>query len=279
MFRKRIKKTFPPGTFIPLPARIFAILQLCMVFTILLWHASEPFMGELFAVKSKMLIFQHLMGQKDEANRNRFLALPETERADLLQTYESLQSQLNSPFKSKLKGSFKAIFLDIPPLELAWIVFSIILSIMLLKKVEGVTQVIWVLPLLALAYSVDNRMYGYPPRLTEEQKLFPTEESIIENYIHEPFSQNPFLQKDQLKKGWDNYLIQKWTSGQGTPEEGLFAFNLERAKKISLLSPKKRETQESLFLIALYVFWNISYAWIVRKTAFPEDRPQCLQSS
>ena len=62
MFRKRTKKIYPPGTFIPTPARVCAIIQLCVAFTVLIWNMATPFAGELFNVKSKMILYHDVMG-------------------------------------------------------------------------------------------------------------------------------------------------------------------------------------------------------------------------
>ena len=263
MFRKRPKKTFPPGTFIPTPVRIFAILQLCIAFSILLWHASYPFMGELFEVKSKMLIYQAVMGTKDESNRIRFGNLPEKEQQKLLEGYQHFQEKLEKTFYEKLKQSLKKI-LNLPTFELAWLFFSVILAIMLLKKIEGAKEALWILPLLVFAYAGENR--GLSPRiLSDDQKLFPSEELIVEKYLDVPFSQNVFEQKEQLKKGWDAYLIKEWAPEGGNEQDGLFAFNLERVKILAREKPVTRTQPDSLSLLAIYLGWNISFALVARQ--------------
>jgi hypothetical protein len=256
MFRKRAKKTYPPGTFIPTPARIFAILQLCIAFSILLWNASLPFMGDLYEIKSKLLIYKHVI------NHPQFAHLSPLEQESIQTAHTLLQAQLGHPFWHKLSRSFTAIVSGIPSLELAWILFSVVLSIMLLKKVEGAANALWILPLLTLAYACENQWQRLPASLTEEQKLFPSEKLLLENYLAEPFSPAFELQQKQLKQAWDAYLVKEWTAGSGTPEEGFFFFNRARLKTLENNKIISSHPRESLLAIALYLFWNFSYAFV-----------------
>ena len=157
MFRKRVRKEFPPGTFISTPARVMAILQLCVAFTLIAWHAGEPFLGDLFNIKSKLVVYQFVLGIKNEANAERFARLPAIQRQQIERNYNTLQKQYNLPFWDKLKRSFEIIFFGIPSFELAWILLSIIIPILLLKKVEGAVQAVWLLPLATLFFTIDNR--------------------------------------------------------------------------------------------------------------------------
>ena len=66
MPRTRTPKTFPPGTFLPTPQRIIVILQLCVTFSVILWNVAQPFTGEYFTVRSRMLLYEYLMGKSDQ---------------------------------------------------------------------------------------------------------------------------------------------------------------------------------------------------------------------
>ena len=103
MFRKRAKKSYPPGTFIPTPARVFAILQLCIAFSILLWNASLPFMGDLYEIKSKLLLYKHVI------DHPQFVRLSPLEQESIHTSQAVLQAQLGLPFLQKLGNSFSAI--------------------------------------------------------------------------------------------------------------------------------------------------------------------------
>ena len=97
-----------------------------------------------------------------------------------------------------------------------------ILSILLLKKVEGAAQALWILPLLTVAYACENQFLRHPAPSQRSKKLFPTEKVLLEHYLDEPFSPSASLQQKQLKQAWDAYLVKEWTENLGTPDEGFF---------------------------------------------------------
>lgn len=260
MFRKRVKKNFPAGTFIPTPIRVFAILHLCLAFTILLWNAGVPFMGDLYQIKSKMVLFQEVMDQK------LFQTLPEKEKRDILQHYQNIQSQLKIPFQQKLTRSIEQLLFKVPPFKLAWLFFSIVISIQLLMRIEGAVQAVWLLPLLAGAYALDNRLNHSPAQLTQAELLFPSESFLVEQYVREPLSQQILEQQQQLKMGWKHYLIDQWDPQHDNSERGEFYFNLERLKRTINEKSVNKPIREPLFLLALYLFWNLSYALIAKKS-------------
>ena len=61
----RPRKSFPPGTFIPTSQRLMAIGQLCIALSLMLWYMTQPFMGEYFALRSRMLLYEYVMGTSD----------------------------------------------------------------------------------------------------------------------------------------------------------------------------------------------------------------------
>lgn len=276
MFRKRARKVFPSGTFIPTPARLAAIVQLCLAFTLLAWQGSLPFMGELFSTKYKLLVYQHLMGKKVEGHAERFAALSEKEQ--ILKEYALLQRDLDTPFLTKVKRAVMRLW-DLPLFEKAWIFFAILLPILLLKRVEGAAQIVWILPLLVLAYALDNRLQGRPLEKTAEERLFPNEELILQNYVGEPLKPSIIEQQKQLQQGWQTYLVREWAKEQPSQnaqlflkqvEAGDFAFNLARIQ--ALKEPLSHTSkQEPISLLALYLFWNLSFCLIVTKSLRQEQ--------
>lgn len=293
MFRKRQKKIFAPGTFIPTSARLCAIIQLCLAFSILLWNAALPFTGELFTIKSKLVLYQDVMGTtaKDQLsiekrlrlarNQERFEQLPPKQAKTIIRGLESTQKQLQRSFFNKIKQAIHILFFEIPFYEQVWLLLSFILPILLLKRTEGVVQVIWVLPLLAALYAVDNRMHGQPPLRAPDTHLFPTEHILIKDHLKEPLSENIFEQQIQLQKAWKLYLIKEWNKSLPSPEleiadqqaeNGEFAFNLARLNLIAKEEIRTKPTigiQEPLPLLALYFFWNVFFACVVWR-----NRPQ-----
>lgn len=299
MFRKRQKKQFPPGTFIPTPARICAILQLCLAFSVLLWNASEPFVGEIFTSKSRLLFYQDIMGipandqvavEKTERlarNVKRFQALPKKTRETLNESMQRIQKQLQRSFWDKTASVFSLFTYKISPYELAWIFFSIVISILLLKRVDGASQAVWLLPLLTACYAVDSRWFGHSSQHSAETMLFPSEQELVTHYIKDPLSENVFEQQEQMMQGWKRYLIIKWADQVPSEnpsifdqqaEDGEFNFTLARlelrAKQGNFLT-LTTNPPPSLPLLLLYFFWNSYFAY----TAWKYTRPLNLLSS
>lgn len=290
MFRKRQKKHFPPGTFIPTPARICAIIQLCLAFSVLLWNASEPFVGEIFTLKSRLLFYQDVMGiqtggevsqekvERLARNAERFQALPKKMKEKLTQDFQQIQKQLQRSFWDKLTSVVSLFSAKISPYELAWIFFSIVISIMLLKRVDGASEAVWLLPILVACYAADARLFPKPTENAFEAGLFPTESELVENYVHGPLSENVFEQQEQLLNGWKRYLIINWTKQAPSTdqaaferqvEDGEFNFTLERLKlrgeHSNFLTLTKSAPPPSIPLILLYFFWNTYFAYTAWK--------------
>lgn len=280
MFRKRQKKIFPPGTFIRMPARICAIIQLCLAFTIILWNAAQPFSGELFSLKSKLVLYEDITGSTPrpglsvekiarlDRNAKRFEGLSEKEAEPIVAGHQKVKDLLKRSFIDKLASSWHLMLYEIPPFEQAWLILSLIIPILLLKRVEGAAQVVWLLPLLSALYAFDNRAYGHRSSPSAESMLFPTEQRLVAEFMKEPLSANVFEQQGQLQDAWKAYLIKVWTpedpGSEFAAEQGEFAFNLARARAIGSerISPisGSPHIQEPLLILGLYVFWNALFA-------------------
>ena len=280
----RPHKHFPPGTFIPTPQRLMAIAQLCIAFSLLIWYMVQPFMGEYFNLRSRMLIYEYAFGTSDLLKKageeeklmrqaERFSLLSDNQKQVLLKDYQQLQEYGNRPTYQKILDGLRTLMLDIPPFEQAWIFFSITIAILILLKVEGAKSAAWLLPLIVLVYSVDNQLYG-KSYFSPDLPLFPTEENIVQNYLHEPLSSSLLEQQLQLKKGWNNYLIDQWTihhdvNNTHQLEEAEFQFTLAR---LGLFHNQPRSEwlnvfHEKLhsFWLLLFIGWNVLFAWIVSR--------------
>jgi hypothetical protein len=284
----RHRKSFPPGTFIPTPQRMMAIGQLCIAFSLLLWYAVQPFMGEYFTLRSRMLLYEYVMGTSDflktrsgheeklERQAGRFKQLPEEEKAVLHKDYQQLQEYAKRPIFRKILDGFRTLMLDIPPFEQAWIFFSITIAILLLLKVEGAQLATWLLPLIILVYTIDNQLTGkvfYSP----DSYLFPTEKKIIRDYLKEPLSASPMEQREQLEVGWKRYLIDQWSTATSTSneknqrlEEAEFQFTLAR---LHLLHGQPRSEwlhtfhqKLGAFTLLFFLVWNILFAWAANRS-------------
>lgn len=283
------RKEFPPGTFIPAPQRLIAIGQLCMAFSLLLWYVVQPFMGEYFNLRSRMLLYEYVMGTSDllkkkngqeeklERQAERFQLLPEDQKKILIEDYQQIQGYAKRPTFQKILDGLHTLLLKIPPFEQAWMIFSIIIAILILLKVEGAKLAAWLLPLIVVAYSVDNQLAG-KIFSSPDLKLFPTEETIIQNYLTEPLAASYLEQKEQLEKGWKRYLIDQWSINHKKEEsqrleEAEFQFTLAR---LNLLHAQPRSEwlntfHEKLSLISLLFFlaWNVLFAWMVSRPYIP----------
>jgi len=258
VFRKRVKKHVPPGTFLPTAARVVAILHLCLAFTMILWFASQPFMGRYFAVKSRMTIFDAVF------KSGLFLELSKDKQLELHNKYFFLQEELETSFLIKCSQSLKVLFVEIPAYEQAWLVLSVILPIYLLKRREGSWQAAWLLPLLCFAFCIDNRLNHIPVQSGEEM-LFPSEQTIVIEYLNEPLSENILEQREQLLKGWNRYLARVWAHESeitdATVHNGEFLFTVARAEKSELPKTMIVNKQLSYVMLTLYLFWNVYFAW------------------
>lgn len=283
MFRKRTKKVFPPGTFIPTPARIAAILQLCIAFTIILSNASYPFLGEIFSNKAQAYLYNDVMGNsaiEDEQNQarikrnqERFESLSANEQMQIIEEYRVLQNHAQGSFFEKVGRSISILLTELPAFKLAWIIFSIAISIMLLMRIEGAQYAVWLLPIIVLAFAYDNYSNGISQKMTAEEKLFPREEEIVSDYLKKPLSKNINEQQKQLEEGWKLYLVEKWNKQnpsddahifQSQVEEGEFKFNLARVKSLEKKDSSAifRHKEHPLTLI-IYFLWNLFFATII----------------
>lgn len=278
----RSRRTFPPGTFIPTSQRIMAIIQLCLAFSLLLWYMMQPFMGEYFALRSRMLLYEYTMGTSEILKARtgedvkmirqtqRFNQLANEEQQLLKNDYKQLQDYAKRPTLKKIEDGMRLLIQDIPPFEQAWIFFSITIAILILLKREGAKQAALILPLIVAAYGIDNQLTGKLPSPSPDYGLFPTEEFILRRYLDEPLAATPLAQKEQLEKGWKQYLLENWSSDRKTSdslEEAEFNFTLARLKLLHA-QPRSEwlhtfhEKLGPLFLI-LYLLWNGLFAWVV----------------
>lgn len=299
MFSKRKKKSFPTETFIPKPARIAAILQLCLVFTFVLYLASYPFLGQLYEHKSKTLLYRTVLGDsslvtsfeslqtqqyRDQLQRNEelFQQLPEAERVEITSQYEKIRTRGEKSFLTKLGKSIHIFLFELPIFELAWIILSIVIPILLLLKIEGAALSACLLPVIALCYAATNFHYGHPIQQSTDTSLFPSEELIVRDYLKDPLPRDIIEQHKQLLRGWKIYLIQDWAGQQPSAqetifnnqaEEGEFYFNVARLHALAKAPHQERnwKEKESPLVLFLYVIWNVVFALAAQKKASSKD--------
>jgi len=272
--------------------RLMIITQLCLAFSLMMWYIVQPFMGEYFNLRSRMLLYEYVMGtssvlkeqspQKLERLAQRFSQLSQLEQQQIKENYQQIEAYAQRPGLQKIKDGLNRLFQQVPPFEQAWIFFSITIAILILLKREGAKQAAWLLPLIVTAYMIDNQVTGQLPSLSPDRELFPTEETIIHNYLSSSLAPKISEQKKQLEKGWRLYLIDQWSSQAGEDkeqflEEGEFNFTLARLKRLHSQSPWLTSFHEKLGLTTLscYLLWNILFAWLISRHGFTTTRT-CL---
>ncbi|HRD55839.1 MAG TPA: hypothetical protein PLC42_05520, partial [Parachlamydiaceae bacterium] len=277
---------FKEDTFIPKKQRIFAILQLCATFWSILFALSWPFMGQYFEAKSQIFLFEYVKGEKNQELKEYFKNIPQSQQSIINTNYLVALQAFNLSFLDKLQDSFKILFFKLSIYERAWIFFGILIPIFLLKKREGAKEASLILPLIALAFLLNNQIHIKTSPPTEGTSLYPTEEFLEKKYLNEPLRNLSLKeQQENLLKAWQLYLIDFFLNE--TPSKNLdvfekqilkaeHAFQTARAVKIKppLLANKKFDGQEPLFLLIAYLVWNTLFSITMLNTP---RHPQKIQ--
>lgn len=277
--------------------RIFAILQLCIVFTLIIWALSQSFLGTLYIFKSESMVYRYLMGengggdgsplgQKVARNEERFEKLPQTDKRLLREGLKNVEGRVSLTGFEKSKRAVEILLFRLPLFLRVWMVMALVVSLMLLLKVEVAGKLVWCLPLLACFYALDNRLNGISPTQINEA-FFPKEDVIVKEYLKEPLHGSVDEERKQLLKGWRIYLVKEWAHlvpsqdpdvFQAQAEEGEYAFHLARLKALresrktqnrkihgDQLERELYESKESILMLCLYVIWNLCFALCVYK--------------
>jgi hypothetical protein len=188
--------------------------------------------------------------------------------------------------------SIQILTLEISSFELAWLFFSLLICVFLLKRVEGATTATWLLPLIILTYSFDNQWNGTPLSISPDIKLFPSEKKIIEFYLKEPLGTTVLEQQQQLLNGWNLFLVSEWAHEIPSKvleeftlqvEKGKFRFTVARLKELHETIKKTLNRgafpKTSPIILAGYIIWNIFFAWFVNIKYFDESvKPNYFKS-
>lgn len=262
------------SAFIAKPARIMAILHLCLVFTIICWVGSWPFLGEMLEYKRQMFHFQTVLGGGELIERTyatqqevlakidrykvKFNSLPQEKKSYLLNAYNDAQElQRERGFMTQLNDSVEFVFVKSSPWLRAWLLFSVIAAILLLKKSLGAPYAICILPLIIAFWWMQ---LGPNISLSKSDALYPTEKYLLTHYSANPFSSSISQQQKQLTQAWEGYLSSEW-SIDGDVEDGEWRFQLARLE-LALEERKDREASTSGFLLCLLLIWNICFAFV-----------------
>lgn len=269
MFKVK-KRTFPSGAFVPTPLRVVAIIHLCIAFSAIFYEISYPFLGQLFDNKRLYHLYESIF-----ANEQLFQDLPHHQIIELQDGFANLQREMKTSFSTKFSQSISILLFGLPPFQKAWLLFSVILPILILIKIDGSHHAAWILPLISAIFLLNQVSLNNTNSTIYEKSLFPTEELVISRYLKQQLPANIAEQQKYLTRGWQLYLIDNWAKEklssnqkifQKQLSKGKFKFNLARieAVKKDLATPpylSKRSPLLSLF----FFLWSVFFAWFVNR--------------
>lgn len=250
---------------IPKSVRITCILQLCIVFSMLLWIAGKPFTEQLYEYRKGTKQLEWLIDLHPEKYEN----VSQGEKEILERMRSEIERGMQESFGTKFKRSIEALFLDTPLSKLMWIVLAGVLSIMIMKQKEGAREAVWLLPLLAIVYAI--QIGNSPPM----KSPYPSEEYLEKHYMHGSIGSTLEEQRTQLESAWQKYLATEWsTLPAGTDEkerlgDGLYQFTLKK----SLSEWKSPPEKPGPWTLGCYVLWNLFFTGLVyRKMGKREEK-------
>ncbi len=256
-----------PFSDIPKSLRIIVIVQLCFIFTFLVWEGIYAFSREGFAQKARGQIFSFLLS---DSQSDLFQQLPKHEQQWLKEEQAHLQS-----YSPTIGRNFQSVarnyFFEISPWFQAWAFFSFITCLCLLYRIKGSAYAAYLLPLFIVGYM------AYPPSIkhyASDAAFYPTDRELVERYL--PQANNQKISKESLDRAFSLYLIDKWAheTPNQTPEafqqqvkKGYFfmqAANLQRESPETLASFTSPLFQRAPFpLLVIYLMWNSFFALMV----------------
>jgi hypothetical protein len=269
MFKKQ-KRIFPPGTFIPTPLRILSIIHLCIAFSALLYVMGYPFMGQLFENKRQLLIYEQVTTDEDFFN-----SLPYDLQIEINDGFQELKARMRVPFSSKFTQSISILLFHLPPFHKAWLLFSILIPLLLLIKIDGAARAAWLLPVITAAFIFDHINHTHPQYQTKEEQLFPNEQWLVDRYLKQPLPSSVSEQHNLLLKGWKLYLIDQWGNSQSPHSQNIeeeqlkiaqFTFNAARLSALASDKPiPSYQRRKSHALLLAFFLWNTFFAWYVNR--------------
>ncbi len=194
--------------------RIIVIIHLCLVFTVVSGALMAPFVIDQVEFKIKQILYKQVI------ENERF---EHVEQAPILAGYEFVK-RTSGPQLVRM-GLDNLLFSS--PFKLAWILFSIIIGVLLLKGAPAAREAVWLLPLLVIAALASQKAPG---------------DSFVPRGRGGTF---------------EEYLMADW-SKDGSLEDGLFWFNVGRIEAGAFMESPFGRTP--LPLAISYVGWNLGVA-------------------
>jgi hypothetical protein len=258
--------------------KAIVILQLCMVFAVLMWIFAGPFMGEYFSIQSSKRFHEAVIGGVDNPDAAAFFnAFPDGRKQIVLTSYHQLQHHIDKGFWLKMGQAFNDLFFHTPSFTLAWMFFSFAVCLLWLFRIDGAATAAWVLPIIAVAYAVDNRLNGVS-NLPPDAALFPSEQYLVATYLQKPLSAGVADQGMELTQAWQQYLVTEWALEPASSDPNLFSQQVKKgehaftAKRLevylaadSQLSIRQPFTVKPLALLMVYISWNLFFAFFISR--------------
>lgn len=264
--------------------RVLIILHLCLAFVILLYLLLFPFLGAHFSVRSDLLIVESAMGKSSlldaispshpsassadlSYKRQSFPSLSIEDQKLLLDTEAELHREMNLSFIERA-AKFGTLFISIPLSLWGWLLLSFYLSVRLLRGKETAALAIWLLPLLASLYVLENSYRGKPSPL---EQLIPDEAVLLHAKSVDDMEGLSWIEKEQarLKSAWKHFLVAHYGDPDVEPQakrEALAERNFQVAW-VKLL-PQNRflplQEKHSSLVLLLFIGWNLFFAWKIR---------------
>lgn len=212
--------------------RIAAILQLCLVFTIIASALCTPWAERHLEQKVRTALYDKLSSH------------PLFESEEVSDASPTIPSRPLSPF---LKG---------------WLFFAFLVSLFLLLQIQGARHAAYLLPLLAIAWIATRDIQVDP--------FVPSEKTIVTDYLDAPLGNRVAEQRAALVQGWQKYLTIEWAKEFPNEEQleeqaarGEFFFNKARLQYQGPIAP---HYQAGVITLALFLIWNVLFVWVIKES-------------
>ncbi len=273
--------------------RIILALNLCLVFTFLAWKVSEPFIEGYFQRQMETSLLQTLIGANGQnlkllknldseqvetlqANHSLFSELPLYKQEAIQQRLEFLHTDGPLSLSEKFSLAFHNITQGTSSYLQAWMLISTVVSFLFLFQIDGAKQLTFLLPLIAIAFSISTLFYPIMGKVPADYQLFPSEESLLSHYNDKALSADISLQQEELRDAWKYFIITEWT--KETPSHdttllneqftrGQYIFNLARANRLEHPADYVMTVphNSSLALLLIFFLWNLFIAWFLQR--------------
>lgn len=263
----------------PKHVRLCAIVQLCLTCSWMLLLFLAPFTGEHFAIRSDLLLFEHVTGIGEgrfipketlQASQERFAKLSKAQQHVILEGYRYLENAAQMPASSRVKRALWLLTHQEAPFLQAWFVAGMVLPILLLLRREGSVRALWILPLITGLYACSHFLYSVQDTPSADAALFPTEEQLR---VYEDPAVTYTSSFERMKDAWQRYLVRYFSPSTPLLEtafsiaEAEYQFTLARvlAKITHPTHMSHTFPKRSNLFLALFLGWHLLFACLVER--------------